>query len=484
MKTVNCEQAFAATIRSDFRAFLERSFYELNPSAEFKANWHLDVLAYELEQVRLGNTKGLIMSMPPRSLKSHIASVAFPAYLLGHDASAQIICASYAQDLSNKFASECRILMRSQMYKRAFGTRLSSQRPALQELVTTRRGFRFATSVGGVFTGRGADYLIIDDPLKPEEAFSESARNGVNNWYDHTLQTRLNDQRSGRIIIIMQRLHEEDLVGHVLDKPGSEEWRVLRFPAIAYEDEIHSIVDPFGNRSTYTRKRGELLHPERLDQATLDRLATSMGSYNFSAQYLQSPTPLDGGMIKEKWFQTYTPDMTPHAWDWVLQSWDTANKVTELSDYSVCTTWGVSGDYFYLLDVFRKKMDYPSLKRAVIDQKQGWGASTVIIEDKASGTQLIQELIHDGHYGIARFTPAPGQDKVMRMHSCSSRIENGFLLLPENAEWLAEYLHELRAFPNGKHDDQVDSTSQALDWMRQRQLEIERKTAWVVPVRL
>jgi predicted phage terminase large subunit-like protein len=454
---------YAAILRSDFYGFIERSFYELNPVTPFMDHWHIEVLAYELEQVRLGRTKRLIINLPPRSLKSHCASVALPTWILGHEPGAQIICASYAQDLSDKFASDCRTLMMSPMYKNIFPTRLSSLRPALHELITTRRGFRLATSVGGVLTGRGADILIIDDPLKPEEAASEVERKKVNDWYDHTLLTRLNDKRDGRIIVIMQRLHQNDLTGHLLEK---EHWKVLRFPAIAAEDETFSVPTPFGNVRTYSRKTGEALHPEREDLATLEQMKSNLGSYNFAGQYQQSPAPQGGGMIKEKWFKTYTPQSLPETFDYIFQSWDTANKVTELSDHSVCTTWGKKGTYLYLLHVYRKKMDYPTLKRAVVEQAGLWGARLIVIEDKASGTQLIQELAFEGVYNIQSYQPGPNQDKVMRMFACCNLIENGWLYLPEKADWLTEFINELTVFPNGKYDDQVDSTSQALDWIK------------------
>ena len=467
MKKARIEQEYAALIRSDFHGFIERSFYELNPTTEFRDNWHIRVIAHELEQVRLGNITRLIINVPPRSLKSHCASVAFPAWMLGHEPSSQIICASYAQDLSNKLASDCRTLMMSKMYKRVFPTRLSSQRPPVQELVTSAKGFRLGTSVGGVLTGRGADYLIIDDPLKPDEAMSETGRNNVNEWYDHTLLTRLNDKRNGRIIIIMQRLHENDLVGHLLEKG---DWRVLRFPAIADANEIYTIPTPVGSEVTYSRHEGDVLHPEREDRATLDRIAATMGSYNFAGQYQQAPSPVGGGMVKLNWFKSYNLEKGPERWDLVFQSWDTANKPTELSDYSVCTTWGKIKKDLYLLHVYRKRMDYPTLKRAVVDQKRLFDARSVIIEDRASGTQLIQELLYEGMHCVKRYELPAGHDKIMRMHSASSMIENGFVHLPEKSEWLAAYMQELGVFPNGKYDDQVDSTSQALDWVKQRYL--------------
>src|ERR1700680_588537 len=193
MNPTATKRQFAALLRNDFMAFVQRSFVELNPTTKYQHNWHLEVIAHGLEQVRLGINKKTIFNVPPRSLKSHSASVAFPAWVLGHDPSAQIICASYGQDLSNKLATDCRTLMMSQMYKEIFNTRLASQRPSVQELITTQKGFRLATSVGGVLTGRGGDYLIIDDPLKQEGALSETQRQNVNHWYDHTLLTRLND---------------------------------------------------------------------------------------------------------------------------------------------------------------------------------------------------------------------------------------------------------------------------------------------------
>jgi hypothetical protein len=234
---------YSTLVRSDFNAFIERSFYELNPTTPFLPNWHIEVIAAELEACRRGETERAIFTLPPRNLKSLCASIAFPAWLLGHDPSAQVIVASYGQELANKLSSDCRTLFSAQFYRDLFSTRLSTQ--ALQEFATTKNGFRMATSVGGVLTGRGADFIIVDDPLKPDEALSDTRRNAVNEWFDHSLYSRLNDKRHGCIILIMQRLHEDDLVGHVL---GLEPWKVIRLPAIAEEDETHVIRTPYGTR--------------------------------------------------------------------------------------------------------------------------------------------------------------------------------------------------------------------------------------------
>src|SRR5271169_4993675 len=226
---------------------------------------------------------------------------------------------------------DCRTIMNSAWYRALFPkTRLSSERQALQEFVTTRQGFRLSTSVGGVLTGRGADYLVIDAPLKPDEALSDTQRKAVNDWFDHTLYSRLNNKRDGRIILIMQRLHEDDLVGHVL---GLEPWKVIRFPAIAEEDESHVIETPYGTRR-FQRRAGEALHPEREPLEVLNRLREVQGEYNFAGQYQQAPAPLGGGMVKAEWFKTYTETDRPGKFDKIFQSWDTANKPTELNDYS------------------------------------------------------------------------------------------------------------------------------------------------------
>jgi predicted phage terminase large subunit-like protein len=459
---------YRALLRRDLYAFTQRCFYELNPTTAFLTNWHIEVVAEALEACRRGEITRLDINQPPRSLKSHCVSVAFPAFILGHDPSAQIICASYGQDLANRLAMDCRTVMASAWYQALFPhTRLSSQRQALQEFVTTQQGFRLSTSVGGVLTGRGADYIIIDDPLKPDEALSETQRKSVNDWFDHTLYSRLNNKRNGRIILVMQRLHEDDLVGHIL---GLEPWQVIRFPAIAEEDEIHTIETPYGTRR-FERRAGEALHPEREPLEVLNHIRDAQGEYNFSGQYQQAPAPLGGGMVKAEWFKTYTSADVPHKFDMIFQSWDTANKPTELSDYSVCTTWGVKEKHLYLLNVSRKRLGYPELKRVVREQAETFRPETILIEDKASGTQLIQELISDGEHAVKKYEPT--MDKIMRMHSVTSAIENGFTHLPDKAPWLAEYLHELTTFPKGKYDDQADSTSQALDWFKQHAMDSE-----------
>jgi predicted phage terminase large subunit-like protein len=451
---------YDAILRSDLSFFAQRCFAELNPHTAFAMNWHIEVIAAKLTAVREGKIQRLIINLPPRYLKSILASVAFVAWLLGHRPSAQLLCVSYSADLADKLARDCRTIMLSSWYRQLFPTRLAPHRQAVGEFLTTAHGYRLSVSNGGALTGRGADIILIDDPLKPEEALSDAQRQAANDWYDNTLYGRLNDKRRGAIVIIMQRLHEDDLTGHVL---AQEDWEVVRFPAIAEEDELHEIETIWGPRS-FMRQRGEALHPEREPLDTLQRIRRTVGEYNFAGQYQQSPAPLGGGMVKEEWFRRYRADELPESFDRIVQSWDTANKISELAHYSVCTTWGIKGKNLYLLGVLRRRLEYPALKRAVRDQQSLFNASVVLIEDKASGTQLIQELLLDGCHSVTRYKPEC--DKIMRMHAQTAVIENGFVHIPETAPWLPEYLHELITFPKGKHDDQVDSTAQFLDWFK------------------
>jgi len=452
---------YKAIFRHDLMSFIERSFTELNASTRFLPGPHLEVMASKLDLCRRGKLRRLVVSLPPRSLKSHTVSVAFVAWLLGHDPAKQIICASYGQDLADKHARDCRTLMQSGFYQSLFPeARLSPDKQSVNEFMTTRQGFRLSTSVGGVLTGRGADVIILDDPLKPADAMSETGRKAVNDWYDNTLLSRLNNKEEGVIIIVMQRLHQDDLVGHVLEK---SRWEVLSFPAIAEVEENWEIESFFGRRS-FRRHTGEALHPERESVETLTAIRGTIGQYNFSSQYQQTPIPAGGAIVKTEWLRYYDPDSDLPEFSHIVQSWDTANKAGELNDYSVCTTWGVHDRHtYYLLDVFRARLDFPALKKAAIEQQEKHNATMVLVEDKASGTQLIQELQNEGYPAKAADTP-PGSDKIVRLYAQMAVFESGQVLLPQRAAWLPEYQKEVAVFPGGKFDDQVDSTTQALEF--------------------
>lgn len=456
---------FEFILRQDLTSFIERSFYELNPQTLLVSSPHIEVIASRLEACRRGATKRLIVNLPPRSLKSHTVSVAFAAWLLGHNPAQQIICASYGQDLADKHARDCRTLMASAFYRRLFPrTRLSSEKQSVNEFLTTEQGFRMSTSIGGVLTGRGADLIILDDPLKPDDALSETKRTSVNEWYDNTLVSRLNSKETGVIIIVMQRLHQDDLVGHVMDQ---EDWEVVSFPAIAEEDESYLIESPLGQRR-FERKAGEVLEPKRESRETLATIRRTIGEYNFASQYQQKPMPLGGAIVKTEWLKRYGPQDLPERFACVLQSWDTANKSGELNDFSVCTTWGATYGRYYLLSVFRQRLNYPDLKRAVKDQAHKHHVNIVLIEDKASGTQLIQDLKAEGICGVEPYDPIPRSDKILRLYARTAEFESGRVLLPYSAPWLEEYVRELTSFPGSKYDDQVDSTTQALAHLKNK----------------
>jgi len=451
---------YAEVLRKDLYAFVHRSFLELNAQTNFEPNWHLEVLTDKLRELAEGKCRRLIVNIPPRHLKSHTASIAFPAWLLGHEPAKQVLTVSYAQDLSEKLARDCRTLMTGGLYQQVFKTRLSSERQSVADFETTEGGYRFSTSVGGVITGRGADVIIIDDPLKADDALSDARRKSVNDWYDNTLRSRLNNQETGAIVIVMQRLHADDLVAHVTE---TEKWDIVAFPAIAEKEQVYCVDTPYG-RYTKTRPAEDILQPSLVSAATLASLRASMTEYNFAAQYQQDPQPPAGLIVRRDWLRFYAPNQVPERFEQVIQSWDTANKATELADYSACTTWGVVGQKLWLLDAFRQKMEFPELKHNVRQMANQWDADVVLVEDKSSGTQLIQQLRAEDFSQI-QAAPASNDEKVMRLRAQTSKIQGGFALFPQSAPWLDAYLLELTTFPNSKNDDWVDSTVNALAWM-------------------
>ena len=358
-----------ALMRLDLMTFIHRCFVELNPTLTMSESPHLRILAAKLADTLLGRgPKRLIINLPPRSLKSISVSVAAVAWLLGSDPTKQIMCASYGQDLADKHARDARTIMNSAFYQRIFpGTRLSSQRTAVNDFATTKNGFCMATSVGGVLTGRGGNVLILDDPLKPDEALSETKRAAVIEWYKNSALSRLNSKEDGIVIIVMQRLHQDDLVGHVLE--NDENWEVLSFPAIAEERQEYTVKTVLGSY-TFKREIGDVLDPSRESLATLRQVQIDIGTYNFASQYQQNPTPMGGSMIKREWLQQrYDPEAPLPHFSSKFQGWDTANKSGELNDFSVCTTWGIYDGKYYLLHVYRQKLIYPDLKRMVIELK-------------------------------------------------------------------------------------------------------------------
>jgi predicted phage terminase large subunit-like protein len=387
-----------------------------------------------------------------------IGSVAFPAFLLGHEPSKEILCISYGQDLADDFSRSCLNLMRTPFYQAVFKTRLDQSRQAVEEFKTTAGGTRRATSLAGGITGRGADIIIIDDPIKADDSQSDARRKSANDSFYQSVYSRLNNKTTSAIVIIMQRLHAEDFVAYVQEQAA---WDVIAFPALAETDEGYNVSTPYGRRRI-VRKAGEALHHARESAESLRDLR-SKNEYVFTAQYQQDPQPAGGLIVKREWLHRFDLD-NPPPFETKIQSWDTANKATELSDFSVCTTWGLNNGRLYLLHVLQKKMEFPELKHTVRDHAKFHSADLVLVEDNASGTQLIQELRSE-NFSLVQASSTKDGDKVMRLRVQTAKIEGGFARFPENAPWLDAYLLELLSFPYAKHDDQVDSTVHALAWL-------------------
>ena len=446
--------------RRDFLSFASWCFNELSPGIALLPNWHLEALAFRLDQVRRGEIKRLIINLPPRYGKSIFTSIALPAFVLGHDPTARIIVASYGSDLAVKLANDCRQILHSVRYENLFATRISRKKNTETEVVTTQGGYRLATSVDGTLTGRGGDIIIIDDPLKPADAFSSSKRERVNDRFRNTLVSRLDDKKNGAIIVAMQRLHVDDLCGRLLRE--SDDWTVLSLPAIAEDDQ----QIPIGEGRYYQRWAGEALHPEREPKSILDSMRSQLGSDTFAAQYQQRPVPPDGAMIKRAWIRRYDKLPVRTASSYVLQSWDTAVKSGGQHDYSVCITLFVHEQNFYVLDVLRKRMDFPMLRQRARSHAQQYKPSFVLVEDDCGvGTALAAELRETGFTAIA---VKPEGDKLTRMAIQSAKIEGRRFFLPYQAPWLADFEDELFAFPNAPHDDQIDALSQALAYTKAR----------------
>ena len=448
----------AAVLRNDLYSFVQAAMPIVTAQQNLMLNWHIEAMTYALSRVLNGEIKRLIITVPPRSLKSICASVALPAFALGHDPTLKFICPSYAQGLAEKHANDCRALMQSPMYRRVFRTRISPLKDTQQEFATTAGGYRLATSVGGTLTGRGGNIIILDDPLKPQDAYSELARTTLTQWFSNTLLSRLDNKAQDAIVVVMQRLHVDDFVAYLLDQQG---WTHLNLPAIA-ESEQHVQLGP---GRLHVRKPGDVLHPEREPLSLLEDLKRDMGAMDFSAQYQQMPVPEGGNFIKRDWFPTYEEPPSPAPGDRTIVSWDTALSARELSSYSACVVLQVRGETAYLLDVFRDRLEYPELKRKVLEFHHRWKAYTnnyaLLIEKVGSGLSLIQDLSRE-HIHAVRILPK--EEKAIRMNAQTARLEARSVHRPRQAQWLDDFFQEVLPFPASRHTDQIDALSQALNY--------------------
>lgn len=455
-------------IRDDLSFFTHKAFNTVSPSSIYKNNWHVDLMSEYLMACKNGEIKRLIINIPPRFMKSISVSVAFPAWLLGQNPKTQIMCASYGMALSHKHSMDSRLLIESEWYKRIFPrTKLVEDQNTKSKFVTTERGFRLATSIGSAVTGSGADFLIIDDPLNADGANSETTREAANTWYDQVFSTRLNDRKEGCIILVMQRLHENDLSGHLLAKGG---WENLSIPLIAECDTEYS-----RGKIKIKREMGNILHEQRLGEREIKQLKAELGPYAFAGQYQQRPSPAGGGEFRKEWIQYY--DSIDHS---TLNKYifvDPANSKHKKSDYTAMFVIGVGQDKnVYILDMVRDRLDVKGREDMLFSLHQKYRPLGVAYEKY--GMQVDSDWIRYAqerrNYRFPITDVGGTMDKEGRIRRLQSMFANSRMWFPralfknnhENnvIDLVNEFIiQEYVPFPVGVHDDMMDCLSRMMD---------------------
>jgi len=412
---------------------------------------HHRIYAKKLQEVADGKLKRLIVCMPPRHTKSEFASFLFPAWLMGRDPTKKIIQATHTAELAVGFGRKVKGLIESEEFREVFpGVKLASDAKASGRWSTNKRGEYYAVGVGGALAGRGADLAIIDDPISEQMALSPSELDRVYEWYTSGPRQRL--QPGGSIIIVMTRWSIKDLVSRVLQKQaerGADKWEVVEFPAIL--------------------PSGRPLWPEYWKLEELEAVKATIPLAKWNAQYMQNPTSEEGAIIKREWWRKWEGDEPPVC-QYVIQSYDTAFSVSERSDMSAISTWGVfqpADDEIgvILLDAVNGRWEFPELKSVARELYDTYRPDMVLIEQKASGAPLTQELRRMG-IPVTPFTPSRGADKMTRMNACAPMFEGGLVWAPD-ANFAEEMIEECAAFPNGDHDDLADTMTQAILRFRQ-----------------
>ena len=415
---------------------------------------HHRVIAEKLEQVAQGKLKRLIINMPPRHSKSEFASFLMPAWFLGRNPKLKIIQATHNTELAVRFGRKVRDLIDDPQYKDIFpDTNLKEDNKGAGKWQTDKGGESFAAGVGAAVTGRGADVFVIDDPHSEQDALSESAFDNAYEWYTSGPRQRL--QPGGAIIIVMTRWGKKDLTGRLLAAQGSDimadQWEVVEFPAILPSDKP--------------------LWPEFWEKDALLGIKASLPVQKWNAQWQQTPTSSDSAIIKREWWQAWGKKDIPPV-KYIIQSYDTAFSKKESADYSAITTWGVfepeegGSDNLILLDARRGRWNFPELKEVAYEEHEYWEPDMVVVEAKATGTPLIDELRLRGIPALG-FSPGKGRDKVTRMHMVAPLFEAGIVWAPNDKKFADEVIEEVVSFPNGDHDDFCDSMTLALMRFRQ-----------------
>ena len=418
----------------------------------FVEGTHHRIIAEKFDNIAKGKLKRLIVNMPPRHTKSEFASYLLPAFIMGRNPMTKIIQTSHTAELSQRFGRKTKQLIDSSDYKRVFpDTNLQADSKAAGRWDTSAGGEYFAAGVGGAITGRGADLLIIDDPHSEQDALSESAMEGAYEWYTSGPRQRL--QPGGAIVLVMTRWSTIDLTGQLMKaqvEPKADQWEVVEFPAIM--------------------DSGTPTWPEYWKIDELESVKASLAISKWNAQWMQKPTSEEGAIIKREWWQEWNEKDIPDL-HYVIQSYDTAFGKKETADYSAITTWGVfSPDdmkpALILLDARRGRWDFPELKEIALKEYNYWEPEMVLIEAKASGMPLSDELRRTG-IPITNYTPTRGNDKRTRVNSIAPMFESGMVYFPEGRTFAEEVIEECAAFPYGENDDYVDTVTQALMRFRQ-----------------
>jgi predicted phage terminase large subunit-like protein len=420
---------------------------------EFIAGRHHKIIAEKFERVARGELKRLIINMAPRHTKSEFASFLFPAWMMGRDPRMKIIQATHTTELAVNFGRKVKNLLETDEYREVFpDVKLAADSKASGRWDTNRGGMYFAVGVGSNLAGRGGDLVVIDDPHSEQTAMSNNGFDDAWEWYTAGPRQRL--QPGGSIVLVQTRWSEKDMTGQLLRSmakdPLADQWEVVELPAIF--------------------ESGEPCWPEFWSLEDLTAVRASIPPSKWNAQYQQNPTGEENAIIPRDWWKRWDKEVVPQL-EYVIQSYDTAFSKRETADYSAITTWGVfhpdEGDApnLILLDSKKGRWDFPELKEVAYEQYSYWDPDTVIVEAKASGLPLTQELRQTG-IPVVNFTPSKGADKVTRVHAVSPLFEAGMVWAPDEV-FADEMIEEVAAFPNGEYDDLVDSMTQAL--MRYRQ---------------
>lgn len=442
------------------KEFLINSLAIIDPMSKCDYNWHLELMCDYLEALYSGQIKRLIINVPPRTLKSVCVSVAFPAWILSQFESEKIICASYSQILSIKHSTDCRKVMQSKWYKDICQTRIRYGENEKKKFITEGNGYRFSTSVGGTLTGEGGNVIIVDDPHNPSKIYSNSERGKVISWFENVLMSRLNDRRNGKIVIVMQRLHINDLTGHLLEKSGNS-WEVLSIPLIAEKNTVYE----FNEKIYKILSKDEILHKSRNTIEDVKKLKNDLGSQAFLAQYQQNPSSSESGIIKKDWIEEFDINSI-NVSNNIYYSIDTAIGQKTINDYTVIMKVFYNKNNFYILDITRIKEEYPDVRDRLKEIIKTEKTKAILIEDRSLGSSLIQDLKRETNGNIIKINPT--KDKITRIIDVLSIIEGRRVKIPSNAEWKNAFIKEIISFPRGNNDDQVDSISQLLNWFKEK----------------